>query len=349
MRIGRSQRVIGATYASEGRTVEYFDPQLRSLSAALHKALPGQPLINIIDASGDESKLLIVASADTDPGMVYVYDKTSRKLEQVLPVRAALAGQELAPMQPISFRATDGTMIPAYLTLPRGGSGKNLPAIVMPHGGPGARDKWGFDWLVQFYAARGFAVLQPNFRGSTGYGSAWFQKNGFQSWRTAIGDVNDAGRWLLSEGIAAPGKLAIVGWSYGGFAALQGAVVDPDLYKAVVAIAPVTDLAQLKIEASQYVTGPLVNRFIGEGPHVREGSPAQNAERIKVPVLLFHGSRDVNVDISQSQLMDRKLRAAGKTVTYVEFPGLDHQLASAEARTRMLRESDAFLHAALSF
>jgi dipeptidyl aminopeptidase/acylaminoacyl peptidase len=190
-------------------------------------------------------------------------------------------------------------------------------------------------------------VIQPNYRGSSGYGSAWYQKNGFQSWRTAIGDVNDAGRWLVSQGIAAPGKLAIVGCSYGGYAALQSAVLDPDLFKAIVAVAPVTDLERLRSEASKYTSGRIVSGFIGEGPHVREGSPAQNAECTKAPVLLFHGDLDQNVAVGESRLMKARLEAAHKTVTYEEFPGLDHQLEDSAARTKLLSESDAFLRKAL--
>ncbi|VWX52130.1 S9 family peptidase [Novosphingobium sp. 9U] len=343
IRIGRDARVVGASYATERRTTEYFDPELRKLSAALGKALPGQPLVNIVDASDGESKLLIVAASDTNPGMVYLYDKASRKLEEILPMRSAVDGLTLAPMKHITYKAADGTSIPAYLTLPVGSTGKGLPAIVMPHGGPSSRDEWGFDWLVQFYAARGYAVIQPNYRGSSGYGSAWYQKNGFQSWRVAVGDVNDAGRWLVAQGIAAPDKLAAVGWSYGGYAALQSAVLDPDLFKAIVAIAPVTDLERWRQEASQYTSGALVSRFIGQGPHVREGSPAQNARAFKAPVLMFHGDLDQNVGIGESRLMRSSLQSAGKEVTLVEFTGLDHQLEDAAARKRLLSESDAFL------
>ena len=339
--IGPHNRVVGATYANDRRVVEYFDPALARLRAALGKALPTQPSVDVIDSSADESKLLLAGSGDTDPGMYYLYDKSTHQLGPIMPSRSSLAGFRLAPMKPVSFKAADGTLIPGYLTLPVGSSGKGIPAIVMPHGGPAARDEWGFDWMVQFFAARGYAVLQPNFRGSTGYGAAWFQKNGFQSWRTAIGDVNDAGRWLLSEGIAAPGKLAIFGWSYGGYAALQGAVTDPDLYRAVVAVAPVTDLDALKRDALVHGNGRLVERFVGSGPHVHDGSPAQNAERIKVPVLLFHGDMDMNVNVEASRFMERRLKAAGKAVTYVEFPGLEHQLDSTEARTRVLQDSDA--------
>lgn len=345
--IGRKRRVVGASYATERRQAEYFDSELKTLSERLRKTLPGEPAVDIVDASADEQRLLLIASGDTLPGQFYVFDKSKRALEEVLPVRPGLSGVKLATMKPVSFKAGDGTMIPGYLTLPPGSTGKNLPAIVMPHGGPSARDEWGFDWLSQYFAARGFAVLQPNYRGSAGYGSGFFQKNGFQGWRTAIGDVRDAGRWLVTEGIAAPDKMAIVGWSYGGYAALQSAVLDPSLYKAIVAVAPVVDLGKLKTDAMNYVTGPIVARFVGDGAHVTEGSPARNAASITAPVLLFSGDRDMNVDVSHSRLMHQRLREAGKQSTLVEFPILDHQLYEAEARTKLLSESDAFLRKSL--
>ena len=347
IRIGRQKRVVGASYATDRRETEFFDPALRALAASLRKALPGQPLITFVDASSDESKLLLFAGSDVDPGRYYLLDRATRKMEEVLPARPQLAKTTLASVKPITFRAADGTMIPGYLTLPAGSTGRGLPAIVMPHGGPGDRDEWGFDWLSQFFAARGFAVLQPNFRGSTGYGSAWFKKNGFQSWRTAIGDVDDAGRWLVSQGIATPDKLAIVGWSYGGYAALQSSVVDPGLFKAIVAIAPVTDLDSLREESRNYSNFKMVDAFIGQGPHIREGSPARNADKIKVPVLLFHGDKDRNVGIGESRLMASRLKSVGGKVELVEFAGLDHQLDDASARTTMLTKADAFLRTSL--
>jgi dipeptidyl aminopeptidase/acylaminoacyl peptidase len=257
--------------------------------------------------------------------------------------RSQLAGMPLGTMKAVTYPAADGTLIPGYLTLPPGSTGKNVPVIVMPHGGPGSRDEWGFDWLVQYFAARGFAVMQPNFRGSGGYGQAWYQRNGFQSWKTSVGDVNDAGRWLIAQGIADPGKLGIVGWSYGGYAALQSGVLDPNLFKAVVAIAPVTDLAAWRAESTNRANYPILNAFIGSGPHVREGSPAQNTATLKAPVLLFHGDKDMNVPVTQSQLMASRLRGAGRPVELIEFPGLDHFLESSTARSRMLSASDAFL------
>jgi dipeptidyl aminopeptidase/acylaminoacyl peptidase len=345
--IGRKDRVVGVSFATEKRSEVYFDQELGKLRLALGQALPNSPLISFIDASTDENKLLLYAGSDTDPGSVYVFNKQTSQLSPLLPSRPELEGITMGKMTSVTYTAADGTRIPAYLTLPPGSDGKNLPAIVMPHGGPASRDEWGFDWLVQFFAVRGFAVLQPEFRGSSGFGDAWFAKNGFQSWRKAIGDVDDAGRWLLAQGIAAPGKLAIFGWSYGGYAALQSQVLDPDLYKAVVAVAPVTDLDMVRAESVNTFGHLLVDAFIGHGPHVEEGSPARHADRFKAPVLMFHGRNDTNVGIAESETMADRLTKAGKTVQLVTFEGLDHQLDSTSARTELLAKSDQFLRTSL--
>ena len=345
--LGRRGRVIGATYATETRQTVYFDPELRALAERLSRAIPNLPLIRFAGASDDESILLIWAGSDRDPGRYYSYEKGNRRLNEIMLARPQLEGMALAEMRPIRFATADGTMVPGYLTLPPGSSGRGLPAIVMPHGGPSARDEWGFDWLAQYYANRGYAVLQPNFRGSAGFGDQWFHRNGFQSWRIAIGDVNDAGRWLVRQGIADPAKLAIVGWSYGGYAALQSGVAEPDLYRAIVAIAPVTDLNFLKEEARRWSNFRLLSDFIGSGAHVGEGSPARNAAAIRAPVLIFHGDHDQRVAIQHGRMMADRLEDAGRRVELVTFPGLDHGLEDSAARTDMLRRSDAFLRGAL--
>ncbi|MEO7205942.1 MAG: S9 family peptidase [Steroidobacteraceae bacterium] len=343
-RIGRRRRIVGVSYSDEFSHYHFLDPDFERMLASLAKALPSQPSLRVVDSSMDESKLLIRAGSDQDPGTYYLFDKKLRQLQTLLVVREQLEGVKKATVKPIHYQAADGTLIPGYLTLPPGvDTPKDSPAIVMPHGGPNARDYWGFDWLAQFYASRGYVVLQPNFRGSTGYGDDFFKQNGFRSWPTAIGDVLDAGKWLIAQGIASPDKLAVVGWSYGGYAALQSAVVDPGVFKAVIAIAPVTDLPDLKEQHRQWSDFLVVSREIGEGPHVREGSPALNAAKIKVPVLLFHGEMDRNVPLRQSKEMADRLAAAGVPHELLTWPDLDHQLEDSAVRAEMLRKSDAFL------
>ncbi len=350
VRVGRRKRVVGVSYTDDMTHIVYTDPGLDKIVKSLSQALPTHPMVWIVDSSLDESKLLVFAGRDQDPGVYYLFDRKTHELHTFLVVRSELEGATLAEVKPISYPAADGTPIPGYLTLPPGRhTAQGLPAIVMPHGGPSSRDRWGFNWQSQFFAARGYAVLQPNFRGSTGYGDAWLNRNGFRSWRTSIGDVLDAGRWLVAQGIADPAKLAIVGWSYGGYAALQSAVMDPALYKAVVAIAPVTDLNALKEEHRYLTDFRLISDFIGEGPEARAGSPALNADKIKVPVLLFHGGLDRNVAIGQSKEMAARLRAAGVPHELVTWDGLDHQLEDSAARAEMLRKSDEFLRKAMGF
>jgi acetyl esterase/lipase len=348
IRIGRRQRVVGVSYVTDVRSTQYFDPDVEKLTAALAKALPDHPAVRVVDSSTEESKLLIYTSRDDNPGMYYLFDRQSHQLRPLLAAREELDGVKLAGVTPITYPASDGTSVPGYITYPVGKENtKGLPAIVLPHGGPGARDEWGFNWLAQYFAARGFVVLQPNFRGSSGYGDDWYEKNGFRSWPAAIGDVLDAGRWLIAQGIADPGKLAVVGWSYGGYAALQSAVTDPGVFKAVVAIAPVTDLNDLVEEWRHFTNHALMENMVGDSATMHAGSPAENADKIKVPVLLFHGALDRNVAIGESRRMADSLQSAGVKHELVTFDDLDHQLDDSNARTEMLRKSEAFLRQAL--
>lgn len=344
VRIGRAGRIIGVTFAEDQRFTQYFDEEYAALAQALSQAIPDLPLVRFAGASDDENVLLLWAGSDSDPGRYFVYNKAERTLNEIMVARPRLENVALASVRSIRYQAADGTAIPGYLTLPPGrDDARGIPAVVMPHGGPGSRDEWGFDWLAQYFAHRGYAVLQPNFRGSAGYGDDWFVTNGFQNWETAIGDINAGGRWLVSEGIADPGQLAIVGWSYGGYAALQSGVLDPGLFGAIVAIAPFTDIG-LELELTQNTTASAnMREYLGERPHVRAGSPAQNAARITVPVIMFHGTNDANVDIRHAESMRDALRGAGKPVELIVYEGLEHSLRDSRVRAQMLWRSDRFL------
>jgi dienelactone hydrolase len=336
IRSANGQKVIGYTYAVDKREAVYFDPEYKALAAGLSTAVPNLPLIRFAGASADGSKILIFAGADNDPGRYFVFDKRTHNLAEIMLARPELENRTLASVRSVMVKAPDGVTIPAYLTIPPGKEAKNLPAVILPHGGPSSRDEWGFDWLAQFLASRGYAVLQPQYRGSAGFGDAWLVQNGFRSWRTSIGDITASAHWMIDQGVADPRRVAVVGWSYGGYAALQSAVTEPTLFKAVAAIAPVTDFGMLKQEAEAYTNSRLVAEFIGSGPHIEEGSPLRHASAIKVPVLLVHGDMDLNVGVAESERMEAALRAAGTPVEFLRYKSLDHQLEDDAARAEML-------------
>jgi len=343
---GQGGRVVGVRFSEDKDNVVYFDPRLKKLAGQLSRALLDLPLIEFVDASTDENILLIHAASDSDPGRYFILDRSTKKMTELMLARPVLENIRLSKVHPIKYAAGDGTQIPGYLTLPPGvnrETAKNIPTILMPHGGPASRDTWGFDWMAQFFANRGYAVLQPNFRGSAGYGDDWYVDNGFQSWKIAIGDINDGARWLIKEGIADKDGLAIIGWSYGGYAALQSGVHEPGLFKAIVAVAPVTDLILTISESKNFTNFRLVQKQIGSGPLLKQGSPLQNTSKIQVPVLLFHGDKDINVDVRQSRRMAAALENAQKDVTYIEYKGLKHQLSDSRVRSHMLFQIATFL------
>ena len=335
VRIGDGLKVIGYTYSDEKPHTVYFDPEFKALSESLSRALPHLPIVDFVDATSDGRKLLVFAGSDTDPGRYYLFDRDKKTLNEAMLERPQLEGRTLAEVRPVSIPAADGALIPAYLTLPPGRDAKDTPAVVLPHGGPSSRDEWGFDWLAQFLAARGYAVLQPEYRGSSGYGDQWLNDNAFKNWKTAMSDIAASARWLGSQGIADPNRIAILGWSYGGYAALMEAETDPKLYKAVVAIAPVTDLGLLKQEQKHFTNSRVVSDFIGSAED-GEGSPLRHVDSIQAPVLLVHGDMDWNVRFEQSEKMAAALKSAGKEVEFLSYKGLDHQLADSTARAEML-------------
>lgn len=347
-RIGRRGRVIGVRYTTDAGEIHYIDPDVQKMVDQLAKAIPHLPIVEVVESSEDERKMLIWAGSDTNAGRFFLFDRDAKTLANLLAMRPGLEQVALGKMGSVTFPARDGTQIPAYLTLPPGKtSAAGLPVIVMPHGGPQARDSWGFDWLPQFFAQRGYAVLQPNFRGSAGYGQGWLKRNAFQDWQIAIGDINDGAHWLAEQGADAK-RMAIFGWSYGGYAALQSNVLEPDLFKAVVAVAPVTDLARLRSDSLGWGDYAEVRDFLGEGKHIKEGSPAQNAAAFKAPVLMFHGDIDRNVDVGHARLMDAKLKDAGRSSELHIYKNRDHHLEDGDIRAELLRTSAAFIEKAFA-
>lgn len=335
-RVTRGSPVVGYLYSDDRPRIEYFDPQYKALARSLGRALKDTPLISFDSASRDGNILLVHGASDRNPGTYYVLNRATKELFSVLADRDELTGKALAPVRSVTYPAADGTSIPAYLTMSEDGGTKNRPAVVLPHGGPSSRDEWGFDWIAQFLAARGYVVIQPQYRGSAGFGDDFQGDNAFRNWRMAMGDIRDSAAYLVKEGIVDPKRVAIVGWSYGGYAALQSAATDPDRYKAVVAIAPVTDLAALRKDGEGFTNAKLVAAEIGTGPDLAAGSPLRNAAAIKAPVLLVHGDLDGNVLFYHSQRMQAALQKNGTPVELLTLPGLEHQLDDAEARTAML-------------
>jgi len=342
-RLGRGLKVIGYRYTDDRTRIVYFDREFDGLAKSLGRSLPNAPLITFTGASADGNSLLVYAGSDTNAGTYYFLDRKTREMSDLADVRPALKGRVLSPVKAVQYKARDGATIPAYITMPAGSSGKNMPAVVLPHGGPSARDEWGFDWLAQFLAARGYVVIQPNYRGSSGYGDEFQNGNALRNWQAAMSDITDSARYLVSSGIAAKDRVAIVGWSYGGYAALQSAEMEPDLFKSVVAIAPVTDLGLLKSQAEGFTNSEIIKNMVGSGEHIAAGSPARNAAAMRAPVLLVHGDLDVNVGIQHSEKMANALTSAGKQVEFLRYKGLDHQLEDSNARIQMLTKMGELL------
>jgi dipeptidyl aminopeptidase/acylaminoacyl peptidase len=335
IRLSAGGPVVGYRYTDDRTHSVYTDPKTKSLGAALAKALPQMPLINFVASSRDGDKLLIHAGSDVDPGVFFLLDLKTLHMDPVLNSSDLIDGSGLAPMKAVSVPTSDGKSIPAYVTMRSDLGPGPHPTVVMPHGGPSDRDTWGFDWLGQFLAARGYVVIQPNFRGSSGYGKGFLGENAFHEWRKVMSDIHDSADWLVKQGLADPNRMAILGWSYGGYAALQSAAMD-HRYKAVVAIAPVTDLKRLRRDVEGFRQERVEKEEIGKGDQLVDGSPINHAADIHAPVLLVHGTLDGNVDYDHSKHMLAALQHAGASADLLTFEGLDHQLSDSDARTQML-------------
>lgn len=353
-----THRVVGAAWTEEWTRQRFFEADLRAAHERL-SARFGETPFHIATWSQDRSRLIVSAEVNQGAGSYFLYEPASDQLRPIADAYPDLRGPAaIGARQAITYRARDGQRIPAYLTLPGAGEQRNLPLVLLVHGGPHARDTYAFDWWASFLASRGYAVLQPNYRGSTGYGHAWFDA-GRGGWGEGVmqTDVEDGMDALVRSGIADGSRVCIVGASYGGYAALAGATITPDRYRCAAAIAGVSDLIVMQRETERGRYGRrggeaewwrLSMGDRREDPELmRRISPARNAERVQVPVLLMHGVDDTVVPIAQSRLMNERLREAGKQVRYIEMAGDDHWLSNAETRTQMLRELETFLAASL--
>ncbi len=299
------------------------------LLASLEDAFSGQN-VDITSMDKNRRKAVVFVSSDRNPGDYYLYDGTSRKVQYLFSVLPGINPSAMAKMRPVSFKARDGTIIHGYLTLPRG-ERKNLPLIVNPHGGPfGIRDFWDFDPEVQFLAYHGYAVLQVNYRGSGGYGAP-FQEAGYKQWGgTMQDDLTDATRWAIRQGIADPNRICIYGGSYGGYAALEAVVKEPDLYKCAVGYAGVYDLVLLHDRGEEmyfhnHGLGAYLGNTLGKNlGKLKAASPMDHVRRIKAALLLAHGGADKTVRIAQADELRAALDKAGKKYGWIYFPNEGH-------------------------
>ncbi len=342
----RTRRLIGYELSGDQPRYHFFNPFHQKVIDAVQKAFPGLGM-ELIDWNDRFDQLIVRTEGVGDPTSWQIVDVRSGKADQ-LGVSYPMASSDVAPMKMVRYKAGDGLDIEAVLTLPPGREAKKLPVIIFPHGGPAARDYPGFDWWAQAFASRGYAVLQPNFRGSTGYGAA-FLHAGYGEWgRKMQTDLSDGLAWLTQQGIADPRRACIMGGSYGGYAALAGVTLQQGLYRCSVAVAGVSDLVDMtQTDIRESGGDPTLRRALkeelGSGRDLRAVSPVNFAERADAPVLLIHGKDDVVVLYRQSQKMADALKRAGKPVEFVTLPGEDHWLSRSETRLAMLKAAMAFM------
>ena len=321
-------RLLSVSYVADIPKIAVLDDARRKAHAAIDAALAGR--INaFVSSDANERRFVIRSSSDTVPPAFYLYDATDNSLSPLFDAYPELARAKFAPMKPISYPARDGLEIPGYLTVPVDGTQAPYPLIVMPHGGPWTRDVWGWDPVVQFLVSRGFAVVQPNFRGSSGYG-ADFQRKGRGRWGLEMqDDITDAALWAVEQGIADRARIGIYGSSYGGYAALRAMQKEPTLFRAAASFAGVTDLPTLLEDDSRYYglvddMEALIGDRRADRRQLEEASPARGAGRIQGAVLIAHGSEDPRVQVGQATLMVRALENAGRRVEAYIYDGEVH-------------------------
>ena len=312
--------------------------------------------MNIPWSTKAEDKFIVRVYSDRSLGAYYIYDKTADKLTKIADIGPWLKAEELAEMNPIEYKSRDGLTIQGYLTLPNGytmETAKDLPVVVNPHGGPWARDSWGFNPEIQFLANRGYAVLQMNFRGSTGYGRK-FWEDSFKQWGlTMQDDVSDGVKWLVSKGIADPKRVAIYGGSYGGYATLMGIVKDPDQYAAAVDYVGVSNMFTFMNTIPPYWK-PMLDMFhemVGDPKKdsalLASVSPVFHVDRIKTPLFIAQGANDPRVNKAESDQMVEALKKKGVVVEYMVKANEGHGFHNEENRFDFYRAMEKFLGAHL--
>lgn len=337
----------------EGGRTQMMDPAARRMWGSIERAFNGRRP-RVVSFSANMRRAVVYNRGQDDTGLYHIVDLDAGRADVLGIAYPDLDASQIGAVSSLTYEAGDGLEIQAWLTLPPGVTEPSgLPLVVLPHGGPASRDDGGFEWWAQAIASRGYAVLQPNFRGSTGRGTA-FMEAGYGQWgRRMQTDLSDGVRKLAADGIIDPARVCIVGASYGGYAALAGVTVEQGVYRCAVSVAGPADLRSMVIwerrrgETSNSETVRYWNRFMGasrlDDPALDPISPARLAERADAPVLLIHGRDDTVVPVQQSRAMANALRAARKPHELIELEGEDHWLSMAETRGRMLRETVRFL------
>ncbi|ANK13875.1 hypothetical protein A9D12_13935 [Erythrobacter neustonensis] len=345
----RDGKPYAAYYTAERDEVHWFDEAAAAQYKALRKAL-GNGDIWITSRAEQDKMMLVYAGDEADPGVLYMFDPAARYMRELSQYRPELDFQALARPKPIRYTARDGMAITGYLTLPRGRAPRNLPLIVMPHGGPyGIRDKLEYNDEVQLLANRGYAVLQPNYRGSGGYGEALFEAGVGEIGRKMQDDIDDAMDWAVKEGIADPARVCVVGGSYGGYAALWSVLRNPERYRCAASWAGVTDWGKLLTYDRRYLS-PKVNKWWsarvrgkGKTQELGEVSPYRAAGQLSRPVLLAHGTKDQRVPLSQYTIFERAARGAPVPPQTLVIEGEGHSFSKPESAQAWYEALDAFL------
>ncbi|MFC0202876.1 alpha/beta hydrolase family protein [Novosphingobium soli] len=339
--------MIGYRTSGEHRATVMSDPVHQSALDRIFKAFSGRE-VNLVDWTPDFSKVILRTSGNKDSGTWYLVDVARRRADPIADERADIAPAHVGPISQVEYAAADGLAMSGVLTLPPDREAKNLPVILLPHGGPAYHDTTSFDWWAQAFASRGYAVFQPNFRGSTG-GSDAFRHAGDGEWgRKMQTDISDGLAALAKRGVVDPKRACIVGASYGGYAALAGVTLQQGLYRCAVAVAGVADLklmyaTDVRESGDSQMLSKVLREQLGDPKGYSEVSPRRFAARADAPVLLIHGKDDTVVPYKQSQVMADALKDAGKPYELVTLAGEDHWLSQAETRKKMLSETMRFV------